>query len=117
MRRFLQIARARTGLDRTGRRCQAPTTTCTNEIDLVQLEPLIAMPSSPGNVVPVREVAGQPIYQAYIGSSANPGYRDFAIAAEIVRGKQIDPSVSFDVNPTSRQILENLDPRRHTCKC
>jgi aconitate hydratase len=78
------------------------------QIDLDQLEPLIAMPSSPGNVVPVREVAGQPIYQAYIGSSANPGYRDFAAAAEMVRGKQIDSGVSFDINPTSRQILENL---------
>ncbi len=78
------------------------------EIDLSTLEPLIAMPTSPGNVVPVREVAGRPIYQAYIGSSANPGYRDFAVAAEIVRGTQVQPQVSFDVNPTSRQILENL---------
>jgi aconitate hydratase len=56
----------------------------------------------------VRDVAGEPIFQSYIGSSANPGYRDFAVAAEIVRGKQIDPRVSFDINPTSRQILENL---------
>lgn len=48
----------------------------TDEIDISQLEPLIALPSSPGNVVPVREVAGRPIYQAYIGSSANPGLRD-----------------------------------------
>jgi aconitate hydratase len=78
------------------------------EIDLSKLEPLIAMPSSPGNVVPVREVAGQEIYQAYIGSSANPGYRDFAIAAEILKGKRIHHRISFDVNPTSRQILENL---------
>ena len=54
------------------------------EIDLSRLEPLIAKPSSPGNVVPVREVAGEEIYQAYIGSSANPGFRDFAIAALIV---------------------------------
>ncbi len=77
-------------------------------IDLSQLEPLIAMPSSPGNVVPVREVAGREIYQAYIGSSANPGYRDFAVAAEIVRGRRVHQDVSFDVNPTSRQILENL---------
>jgi aconitate hydratase len=75
------------------------------EIDLSQLEPLIAMPSSPGNVRPVREVEGRPIYQAYIGSSANPGYRDFAVAAEIVRGRQVHPQVSLDVNPTSRQIL------------
>jgi aconitate hydratase len=77
-------------------------------IDLSSLEPLIAMPSSPGNVVPVREVEGQEIYQAYIGSSANPGYRDFAVAAEIVKGRKIHDRVSFDVNPTSRQILENL---------
>ena len=77
-------------------------------IDLSTLEPLIAMPSSPGNVVPVREVAGREIYQAYVGSSANPGYRDFAMAAEIVRGRRVNDKVSFDVNPTSRQILENL---------
>jgi aconitate hydratase len=77
-------------------------------IDLSTLEPLIAMPSSPGNVARVRDVAGQEIYQAYVGSSANPGYRDFAVAAEIVRGRRIPPHVSFDVNPTSRQILENL---------
>src|SRR5258707_89743 len=51
-----------------------------DEIDLSKLEPLIAMPSNPDNVVPVREVAGTEVYQTYIGSSANPGYRDFAIA-------------------------------------
>ncbi|MGR9044601.1 MAG: aconitate hydratase [Gammaproteobacteria bacterium] len=79
-----------------------------DEIDLSQLEPLIALPSSPGNVVPVREVAGKEIYQAYIGSSANPGLRDFAVAAMIVNGKQVHDRVSFDVNPTSRQILENM---------
>jgi len=78
------------------------------EINLSELEPLIALPSSPGNVVPVREVAGREIYQSYIGSSANPGLRDFAIAAFIVDGKQVHDRVSFDVNPTSRQILENM---------
>jgi len=78
------------------------------EIDLAALEPLIALPSSPGNVVPVREMAGREIYQSYIGSSANPGLRDFAVAAAIVDGKQAHDRVSFDVNPTSRQILENM---------
>lgn len=78
------------------------------EIDLADLVPLIAKPSSPGNVVPVREVQGAEIYQSYVGSSANPGFRDFAIAAGIVDGKQVHDGVSFDVNPTSRQILENL---------
>ncbi|MFH0340651.1 MAG: aconitate hydratase [Chromatiales bacterium] len=78
------------------------------EINLSGIEPLIACPSSPGNVVPVREVAGREIYQAMIGSSANPGLRDFAVAALIVDGKQVHDRVSFDINPTSRQILENL---------
>ena len=80
----------------------------TEEIDLSTLEPLIALPSSPGNVVPVREVAGREIYQTYIGSSANPGLRDFAVPALMVDGTQVHERVSFDVNPTSRQILENL---------
>jgi aconitate hydratase len=79
-----------------------------DEIDLSAIEPLIACPSSPGNVVPVREVAGLDIYQSYIGSSANPGFRDFVIAALIVDGKYIEERISFDINPTSRQILENL---------
>lgn len=79
-----------------------------DEIELSALEPLIAKPSSPDNVVKVREISGLPVYQSYIGSSANPGYRDFAMAARMVHGKQVDPAVSFDVNPTSRQMLENL---------
>jgi aconitate hydratase len=79
-----------------------------DEIDLSRLEPLIAMPSSPDHVLPVREVAGEPIYQAYIGSSANPGYRDFAIVAEMLRETTVDGRVSLDVNPTSRGILETL---------
>lgn len=77
-------------------------------IDLSQIEPLIAKPSSPGNVVPVREVAGEEIAQVVIGSSANPGLRDFAIAAAMVDGRQSSPAVSFDINPTSRQILTDL---------
>ena len=78
------------------------------EIDLSTLEPLIALPSSPGNVVPVRDVAGRDVAQVVVGSSANPGLRDFAMVAAIVRGRQAHPGVSFDVNPTSRQILQDL---------
>ena len=78
------------------------------ELNLSELVPLMAKPSSPGNVVPVREEEGKEIYQSYVGSSANPGFRDFAIAAEIVKGKQVHDRVSFDVNPSSRQVLENL---------
>ncbi len=78
------------------------------EIDLSSLVPLIAMPSSPGNVRRVSEVAGEQIYQAYIGSSANPGYRDMAISAMMVQGRRVNDRVSFDINPTSRAQLETL---------
>jgi aconitate hydratase len=77
-------------------------------IDLSALEPLIACPSSPGNVVPVREVAGREVHQVVVGSSANPGLRDFGIVARIVDGRHSAHHVSFDVNPSSRSILENL---------
>ena len=78
------------------------------EIDLSSIEPLIALPGSPGNVVPVTEVAGREIYQSYIGSSANPGMRDLAIAAVIVDNKVVHERVSLDINPATREILENL---------
>lgn len=78
------------------------------EIILDNLVPLIALPTSPGNVVPVSEVAGKPISQVVIGSSANPGLRDFWIASAIVKDKSVSPEVSFDINPTSRQIMQNM---------
>jgi len=79
-----------------------------DEIDLSALVPLVALPSSPGNVKPVSEVEGTEISQVLIGSSANPGLRDFEVAAAIVHGRQASDAVSFDVNPTSRQSLEEL---------
>lgn len=79
-----------------------------DELNLSELVPLIATPSSPGNVVPVREVEGLPISQAVVGSSANPGLRDFWIVSEIIKGNQVHENVSLDVNPTSRQVMENL---------
>ncbi|MEX2498499.1 MAG: aconitate hydratase [Wenzhouxiangellaceae bacterium] len=86
------------------------------ELDLSKLEPMIALPSSPGNVKRVAEVAGEDVYQAYIGSSANPGYRDFAVPAMMVEGRRTHPGVSFDINPTSRQILENLSLQGHLAR-
>jgi aconitate hydratase len=82
------------------------------EIVLDDLVPLIALPTSPGNVVPVREVEGKPISQVVIGSSANPGLRDFWIAGAIVEGKSVSGDVSFDINPTSRQIIQNMIDNR-----
>ncbi|CAN5288644.1 aconitate hydratase [soil metagenome] len=77
-------------------------------IDLTTLVPLIALPSSPGKVVTVREVEGLPISQAVVGSSANPGIRDFWVVGEILKGQTVSPEVSLDINPTSRQVIENL---------
>lgn len=77
-------------------------------IELDRIEPLIARPGSPGDVVTVREVAGCELAQAYLGSSANPGYRDFAVPALMVNRRTVAEHVSFDINPASRQLLEML---------
>jgi aconitate hydratase len=77
-------------------------------IDLGQLEPLIAKPSSPGNVVPVREVAGTPVAQVCIGSSVNSGFADLALPAAVLRGRTIAPNLVMTVTPGSRQILDMI---------
>ena len=78
------------------------------EIDLGQLEPLISKPSSPDNVVPVREVEGTPVRQVAVGSSVNSSYRDLAVVAAILRGKHIAPNLHMTLSPGSRQILINI---------
>ncbi|AZT92340.1 aconitate hydratase [Brevibacterium aurantiacum] len=80
----------------------------TDSIDLSALEPLIAAPSSPGNVRPVCECTDEEVFQVVIGSSANPGLRDFAVVSQILEGRQVHGQVSLDVNPTSREILADL---------
>lgn len=78
------------------------------EIDLSQLEPLIAKPSSPGNVVPVRTVAGIKVNQAIVGSSVNSSFRDLMVAAKMLEGRTVHAEVNFHVNPGSRQVIENV---------
>ncbi|MEW6219239.1 MAG: aconitate hydratase [Thermodesulfobacteriota bacterium] len=78
------------------------------EIDLSTLEPLIACPSSPDNVQPVRAVAGRPVAQVLVGSCSCSGLPDLTLAARVLAGRQVHPAVSFEVNPGSRQVLENL---------
>ena len=79
-----------------------------DEIDLSALEPLIACPSSPDNVVPVREVAGTKVDQVIVGSSVNSSYRDLMTTCRIMEGSRVAPGVHFHVNPGSRQALENV---------
>ncbi|MDR5696060.1 MAG: aconitate hydratase [Armatimonadota bacterium] len=76
------------------------------EIDLSTLEPLIARPSSPDNVVPVREVAGTPVAQVCVGSCQNSSYRDLRVVAEVLNGQTVHPSVSLTITPGSRQVYE-----------
>ncbi|MCX6639112.1 MAG: aconitate hydratase [bacterium] len=79
-----------------------------DEIDLNSLEPLIACPVSPDNVVPVREIAGKPVRQVIIGSSANSSLRDLLIVARVMVGRSAHPQVSFEINPSSQQVYENV---------
>ncbi|HET8569617.1 MAG TPA: aconitate hydratase [Candidatus Limnocylindria bacterium] len=72
-------------------------------IALDALEPLIALPHSPDNVVSVRSVAGTPVQQVVIGSCTNSSYRDLQVAAEMLDGRTVHPDVSMCVAPGSRQ--------------
>jgi aconitate hydratase len=79
------------------------------EIDLAALVPLVAKPSSPGNVVPVEDVAGTELAQVCIGSSVNSSYEDLAVVGAVLRGKRIsDGLVSATATPGSRQILDQI---------
>ena len=77
-------------------------------IDLDKLEPLIAMPHSPDNVVTVRELEGMPINQVIIGSCTNSSYQDLMQVANILRGKSVHPDVSLAIAPGSKQVLSML---------
>jgi aconitate hydratase len=79
-----------------------------DEIDLSSLEPLIACPSSPDNVVTVREVEGVKVDQVLVGSSVNSSFRDLMTVCRILEGQRIASSLSFHINPGSRQALENV---------
>ena len=80
----------------------------TIKIDLSSLEPLIAQPSSPDRVVKVSEIAGEIVSQVILGSCANSSLRDLLVAASVLEDRTTHPDVSFEINPGSRQVLENL---------
>jgi predicted aconitate hydratase len=78
------------------------------DIDMSKLEPLIACPSSPDNVVKVTEVAGRPVAQVLVGSCSNSSLRDLMVVAKVLEREEISNDVSFEINPGSRQVLENI---------
>ncbi|QID32612.1 aconitate hydratase [Pampinifervens florentissimum] len=76
------------------------------EINLSELEPLIACPHSPDNVVPVREVEGTKVDQVVIGSCTNSSFVDLTRAGKMLEGRKVHPDVIFAVAPGSKQALE-----------
>lgn len=78
------------------------------DIDLTTLEPMIAMPHSPDNVLSVKEVEGLKVDQVAIGSCTNSSYMDMMSVANILNGKQVDPNVSLVISPGSRQVLNMI---------
>lgn len=79
-----------------------------DEIDLSSLEPLIACPSSPDNVVRVKDIEGVKVDQVIVGSSVNSSFRDLMTVCRILDGRRVAPQLSFNINPGSRQVLENV---------
>ncbi len=78
------------------------------ELDLSQIEPMIALPHSPGSVKTVKDVAGLAVDQVCIGSCTNSSLRDLMIVGEILKGKVAHPNVSFVLAPGSRQVLNMI---------
>jgi len=78
------------------------------ELDLRELEPLIAQPSSPDKVCSVREVAGKAVKQVCIGSCNNSSYFDLMSVAKILRRKKIHSEVSLTITPGSKQVFEMI---------
>ncbi|MFH1282836.1 MAG: aconitate hydratase [bacterium] len=76
------------------------------EIDLNEVEPMIAKPHSPDNVVKVKDLEGQKVNQIAIGSCTNSSYKDLMTVASILEGKRISKDVDLVISPGSRQVLD-----------
>jgi aconitate hydratase len=85
------------------------------EINLSELEPMVALPHSPDNVVSVRDVEGKAVDQVCIGSCTNSSYRDLMVVAEISKawvekyGKGYAPTLDLVVGPGSKQVVRQID--------
>ncbi len=84
----------------------------TIELDLSSVEPMIAQPHSPDNVVPIREVANhrtlRKVNQICIGSCTNSSYQAMKTVASILRGNTIPEWINLLINPGSKQVYEML---------
>ncbi len=78
------------------------------EINLSELEPMIALPGSPDAVHKVRDVQGSDVQQVLIGSCTNSSYVEMMTVAHVLKGKKVHPNVTMAINPGSRQVLETV---------
>lgn len=78
------------------------------DVNLNDLQPLVARPHMPDNVCRVEELAGMPVEQVVIGSCTNSSFKDLMMTAEILRGKKVHDRVSLVISPGSRQVMEMI---------
>jgi len=80
----------------------------TIEVDLDELEPLVAAPSMPDNVAPVSEFAGTDVEQVIVGSCTNGAYEDILPSAKMLEGREVAKQTEMIVAPGSKQASEML---------
>ncbi|WP_209124259.1 3-isopropylmalate dehydratase large subunit [Alkalihalobacillus sp. BA299] len=76
-----------------------------HEIDASNIEPVVSIPHSPDHVKPLKDVLGEPIQMAFIGSCTNGRLEDLHSAASILKGKKIHPDVRLIIAPASRKVF------------
>jgi len=77
-------------------------------IELDKLEPMVAQPHMPDNVVKVKDIAGLKVDQVAFGSCTNSSYRDLTIMAHMLKGKHIHPGLSAGLSPGSKQVFDEI---------
>ena len=75
------------------------------DVNLAQLEPMVACPHEVENTKPIGQVVGTHIDQAFLGSCANAKYEDLVVAAGILKGRRVHPGVRLIVTPGSKKIM------------
>jgi aconitate hydratase len=75
------------------------------EVNLSEIEPMIALPHSPGNVKKVSDVEGTKVNQVSIGSCTNSSLRDITLVANVLKNQKIHPDISLTISPGSRQVV------------
>jgi 3-isopropylmalate/(R)-2-methylmalate dehydratase large subunit len=79
------------------------------EVDVSELEPLVAAPPDPTNTRTLAAVSGTPIQQAFIGSCAGGSLEDLRVAASVLGGRKVHPGVRMIASPGSQRIWEQAD--------